>query len=99
MVEIGERKEIFESPKHPYTQALISAAPIADPRKKRDAILLEGDVPSPIDPPSGCSFHPRCPIAEDICKEVTPPLINIDEMTGQRTACHMVPGVEAGPAL
>ena len=99
MVEIGERKEIFESPKHPYTQALISAAPIADPRKKRDAILLEGDVPSPIDPPSGCSFHPRCPIAEDICKEVTPELINIDEMTGHRTACHMVPGVEVGPAL
>ncbi|HJO91012.1 MAG TPA: dipeptide ABC transporter ATP-binding protein, partial [Anaerolineales bacterium] len=68
IVEIGDRKDIFENPKHPYTQALISAAPIADPRKTRDAILLEGDVPSPIEPPSGCSFHPRCPIAEDICK-------------------------------
>ena len=99
IVEIGDRKDIFENPKHPYTQALISAAPIADPRKKRDAILLEGDVPSPIEPPSGCSFHPRCPIAEDICKEVMPKLINIDGITGQRAACHMVPGVEAGTEL
>ncbi|HJO91540.1 MAG TPA: oligopeptide/dipeptide ABC transporter ATP-binding protein, partial [Anaerolineales bacterium] len=87
------------NPKHPYTQALISAAPIADPRKTRDAILLEGDVPSPIEPPSGCSFHPRCPIAEDICKEVMPKLIDIDGITGQRAACHMVPGVEAGTEL
>ncbi len=99
IVEIGDRKDIFENPKHPYTQALISAAPIADPRKTRDAILLEGDVPSPIEPPSGCSFHPRCPIAEDICKEVMPKLINIDGITGQRAACHMVPGVEAGTEL
>ena len=99
IVEIGDRKDIFENPQHPYTQALISAAPIADPRKKREAILLEGDVPSPIDPPSGCSFHPRCPIAEDICEQVTPKLITIDGMTGQRAACHMVPGVEAGAEL
>ena len=99
IVEIGDRKEIFENPKHPYTQALMSAAPIADPRITRDIILLEGDVPSPINPPSGCSFHPRCSIAEDICKKVTPPLINVDEITGHRTACHMVPGVEAGLEL
>ena len=99
IVEIGDRKDIFENPRHPYTQALISAAPIADPRKTREAILLEGDVPSPIDPPSGCSFHPRCPIAEEICEQVTPKLITIDGMTGQRAACHMVPGVEAGAEL
>jgi len=99
IVEIGDRKEIFENPRHPYTQALISAAPIADPRKKRNVILLEGDVPSPINPPSGCSFHPRCPIAEDICKEVTPKLINVEGTTVHRAACHMVPGAEVGLAL
>jgi len=72
----------------------------SDPRGPgRASILIEGDVPSPIEPTSGCSFHPRCSIAEDICKEVAPKLINIDGITGQRAACHLVPGMEAGAEL
>jgi oligopeptide transport system ATP-binding protein len=81
IVEVADSKELYEKPIHPYTMGLLSAIPIPDPEmeRKRKRIVLKGDVPSPINPPSGCSFHPRCPYAQDICREKEPPLINYSE--------------------
>jgi oligopeptide/dipeptide ABC transporter ATP-binding protein len=89
IVEMAPGDTLYLYPKHPYTGALLSAVPVPDPniatRKKR--IILEGDVPSPIDPPSGCRFHPRCPRAQfPYCKENDPPLYPFHE--GQVAACH-----------
>ena len=86
IVESGPAKEVVASPKHPYTQALISAAPVVDPASKRPRIVLQGDVPSPIHPPAGCPFHPRCPIAEERCGREFPPLREISP--GRWAACH-----------
>jgi oligopeptide/dipeptide ABC transporter ATP-binding protein len=72
MVELTGREELFRNPLHPYTQALMSAIPMPDPRLKRERIILKGDVPSPLRPPSGCRFHPRCPVAMDICSHQEP---------------------------
>ncbi len=87
IVEMAEAKSIIQTPKHPYTRALISAVPLIDPDSKRQRIVLPGDVPSPIDPPSGCPFHPRCPIAElPRCEREIPQL---REVTGGHwAACH-----------
>jgi oligopeptide/dipeptide ABC transporter ATP-binding protein len=74
MVELTTREELFRNPLHPYTQALMSAIPIPDPKIRRERIILKGDVPSPLHPPSGCRFHPRCPVAMDHCKVQEPPL-------------------------
>ncbi len=72
MVELAGRDELFAKPLHPYTRALMSAIPIPDPTLKRERIILKGDVPSPLNPPSGCRFHPRCPIATSICSQQMP---------------------------
>ncbi len=87
IAEMGPTAEIFSRPLHPYTKALLSAIPIPDPETKREKIILTGDVPNPINPPSGCRFHPRCPFAKDICRTVEPQLASVDG--GERTvACH-----------
>ncbi len=74
IVEMADAEELYRNPKHPYTKALMSAIPVPDPRGKEDRIILTGDVPSPINPPTGCHFHPRCPVAIEDCKTIVPPL-------------------------
>jgi oligopeptide/dipeptide ABC transporter ATP-binding protein len=87
VVETAEAGAIINAPKHPYTQALISAVPVMDPDSKRNRIVLPGDVPSPINPPRGCPFHPRCPIAQfPRCSDEVPPLREITP--GHRASCH-----------
>ena len=88
IVEIAEKEALFAAPLHPYTQALMAAAPIADPHVKRERIVLQGDVPSPINPPSGCAFHTRCPHAFERCRVETPLLKAAPD--GRRVACHLV---------
>ncbi|MEV6634262.1 dipeptide ABC transporter ATP-binding protein [Actinoplanes sp. NPDC051470] len=89
VVEIGNDQQIYEEPTHPYTQALLSAVPVPDPRLRgrRDQIVLEGDVPSPANPPSGCRFRTRCWKAEDICAEQEP-LLEVRESSSHPSACH-----------
>jgi len=72
IVEIGPTSAVLKSPRHPYTQALVSVSPVPNPRKRRKRLILQGEVPNPIDLPSGCRFHPRCPLAEAICAEIEP---------------------------
>jgi len=86
IMEQAPSEEIYERPAHPYTRALISAIPIPDPRRKRQRIVLQGDVPSPIHPPPGCRFHTRCPFATDICKTVVPVWESVSP--GHNVACH-----------
>jgi peptide/nickel transport system ATP-binding protein/oligopeptide transport system ATP-binding protein len=87
MVELASREELFRNPMHPYTQALMSAIPIPDPTIKRERIILPGDVPSPLNPPKGCRFHPRCPQAMDICGEKEPPFKDYGD--GHFVACWL----------
>jgi oligopeptide/dipeptide ABC transporter ATP-binding protein len=88
IVELGDRTGLYEKPMHPYTMALLSAVPVPDPERKskRERIRLKGDVPSPINPPSGCRFHTRCWKAQDICKTEEPPLVEL--APGRQAACH-----------
>ncbi len=87
IVEYTDKKTLFTDPKHPYTEALLSAVPIPDPRLRRKKLVLEGDVPSPISPPPGCHFHTRCPYAEERCRVGSPPLREI--APGHTVACHL----------
>lgn len=86
IVEIAETDELFENPLHPYTVALLSAIPVPDPKKKTQRIILPGEVPSPVNPPAACRFHPRCPRRIDICSKVEPPLLEV--RPGHWLACH-----------
>lgn len=88
IVEMSEAEELYRNPKHPYTRALLSAIPVPDPRAKEERIILTGDVPSPINPPAGCHFHPRCPMAIEECKKVIPPLE--EKSKGHIAACIRV---------
>ncbi|HED64957.1 MAG TPA: ATP-binding cassette domain-containing protein [Planctomycetes bacterium] len=90
IVELGTTREIFEEPQHPYTKALLSAVPVPDPTHRPERILLTGDVPSPIDPPSGCHFRTRCPFAEDRCREAYPELTQLTET--HTVSCHLMDG-------
>lgn len=87
VVEIAPSEELFENPKHPYTQALISALPATHPSSKKERIKLEGEVPSPVSPPSGCHFHTRCPHANEYCRSVPPQLIRLK--SGHYVSCHL----------
>ena len=87
IVEVAEKRTLFGAPRHPYTEALLSAVPVPDPTVKRDRIVLQGDVPSPIRPPSGCRFHTRCPYVMDRCKKEEPELRA--DASGHLAACHL----------
>ena len=87
IVEIADKASVFGNPQHPYTESLLAAVPIPDPSIEREKRILEGDVPSPIDRPSGCHFHTRCPYATDICREEDPRLHEV--AAGHQTACHL----------
>lgn len=87
MVEMASKEELFRKPLHPYTKALLSAVPIPDPTLRRERIVLKGDIPSPANPPSGCKFHTRCPIATDICKQQIPKYREVAEQ--HFVACHL----------
>jgi oligopeptide transport system ATP-binding protein len=96
LVEVTDRDSLYENPLHPYTRALLSAVPVPDPvvEAQRTRVILVGDVPSPVNPPAGCRFHPRCPYAEDNCKVDEPQLVEVKP--GHFAACHYWTEVEAG---
>jgi oligopeptide/dipeptide ABC transporter ATP-binding protein len=87
VVELADKQTLFREPQHPYSQALIAAAPIPNPRARRERLVIEGDVPSPVNPPSGCRFHTRCPFATDRCRSEEPQLRQIAQ--GHLVACHL----------
>ncbi|WP_186428933.1 ABC transporter ATP-binding protein [Clostridium sp. BSD9I1] len=87
LVEIANDKKLYDAPKHPYTQALLSAIPVPNPKVRKERVILKGDVPSPLNPPSGCRFHTRCPKCMDICKVEEPEMIEIEER--HSVACHL----------
>ena len=95
IVELAETDPLFQSPKHPYTEALMSSVPVPDPNWKVDRILLEGDVPSPVEPPSGCYFHPRCRYAQEICSTQPPEQRTVG--ASHSAACHFAESLELQP--
>ena len=85
IVEIGPTREVLENPRHPYTKALLSVVPVPNPRLRRERIILQGETPNPIDLPTGCRFHPRCPVAVDECRRIDPPVVVISDV--HQAAC------------
>lgn len=90
VVEVGPTADVLHSPQHPYTKALLSVAPVPNPRLRHEKIILQGETPNPIDLPPGCRFHPRCPVAFDRCREIDPPDIQISQ--GHSAACLLLSG-------
>ena len=86
IVEIASAEDLYDRPRHPYTEALMNAVPVPDPNRHRQKQVLSGEIPSPIDPPTGCHFHPRCPYAKDICQKEYPVLS--EQLPGHKAACH-----------
>jgi len=97
IVELADKRQLFANPQHPYTEALLSAVPVAEPAAVSRRIVLQGDVPSPISPPAGCHFHPRCPYALARCRSETPLLREVEP--GHFAACHLRSGVIAQPSV
>jgi oligopeptide transport system ATP-binding protein len=97
IVELGEAAEVFEHPQHPYTRALVSAVPIPDPERERHRrrLVLTGDPPSPMNPPGGCAFHPRCPFAEDVCRTEVP---GLKRQAGREVACVRLDEIQRAEA-
>ena len=96
IVELADRLDLYRDPRHPYTVSLLSAIPQPNPAKRRQRIVLKGDVPNPAHPPSGCNFHPRCFMAQEICSKEEPPLRRI--AAGHHSACHFAEEVPAAAA-
>ena len=92
IVEVGDIRSIYRDPRHPYTEALLAAVPVPDPRHRRNKPMPRGEIPNPINPPSGCRFHPRCPIAKPICSEVAPTLRPVPGDPTHLAACHLRTG-------
>jgi peptide/nickel transport system ATP-binding protein len=93
IAEIGTLQDVYRNPRHPYTRALLDAVPVPDPRHRRTAPLPRGEIPNPIDPPSGCRFHPRCPIAQEgICDGKIPELLVVEDSEDHLAACHLRTG-------
>jgi peptide/nickel transport system ATP-binding protein/oligopeptide transport system ATP-binding protein len=92
IAEVTDRDTLYRAPQHPYTRALLSAVPIPEPGRHRERVVLQGDVPSPVDPPSGCAFHPRCPIAAEVCAERAPELRPTEADPGHLASCHLRTG-------
>jgi oligopeptide/dipeptide ABC transporter ATP-binding protein len=90
IVELADTESLFTRPQHPYTVALLSAVPVPDPTSVRKRIILSGDVPSPVNPPTGCRFHTRCPLAVERCRVETPPMKEV--APGHFAACHFRDG-------
>jgi peptide/nickel transport system ATP-binding protein len=103
IIEIGDIRTVYTNPCHPYTEALLAAVPVPDPRFRRPAPMPRGEIPNAINPPSGCRFHPRCPIAQDICKVERPVLRPVAGQPGHVAACHLRTGdyihLDPGPLL
>lgn len=92
VVEMADRRSLFVKPTHPYSQALLSAIPVPNPELRRKRILLQGDVPSPLNPPSGCTFHPRCPIAQPVCSQEAPTLLPVQGSDTHQASCLLRTG-------
>jgi peptide/nickel transport system ATP-binding protein len=87
IVELGPLADVYRDTRHPYTEALLAAVPVPDPRFRRTTPMPRGEIPNPISPPTGCRFHPRCPIAEQVCSQQEPELVEVAD--GHYVACHL----------
>ncbi|MEC0202916.1 dipeptide ABC transporter ATP-binding protein [Paenibacillus lautus] len=87
LVETADKDTLYDRPLHPYTQALLSSVPVPDPKQKKERIILKGDLPSPVNPPTGCRFHTRCPSCMEVCKQITPAYREVEP--GHQVACHL----------
>jgi oligopeptide/dipeptide ABC transporter ATP-binding protein len=88
IVELGTTLQVLQNPQHPYTRALLSVVPVPNPRLRRERLILQGETPNPIDPPPGCRFHPRCPVAEERCKLHDPAFVQVED--GHQAACLLL---------